>query len=273
MNEVNNLASEEYSVLAFYGVSSTEKSRLGFYETLVDWFDYLGYPPDKLSIHGAGHSGKPVSFSRSNSRLKKNGFQQVSAFTIFSTIPEGRIPINDYYLMACYGSNSYAFIATCSSIANLGSGLMFPLVQNLINILEFEYGIGYTREHHLGPAMYAIGIGQGLDVSGDAREEAMNITRWGMTGMDYSVYREGLIRDVYHWNFLTKDQLQKSVNNKTLAEWIQQEATRGSLKSLSEDITIWKVDEIHIPVVRSSLQATGNIFDWRAYESRLTDLS
>lgn len=271
MNESKDMTSEDYSVIAFYGVSSTEPSMSSFYKIVIDWFNELGYPPDKISVHGVGHSGKPILFSRTDSRIRKNGFKDINSFTIFATHPEGKTPVNDYYLMASYDGNpenEYCFIAACSSIANLSSNTMLPLAKKLISAVNFEYGIGYTRKHHLGPAMYAIGIGQGLGSGGSDYEEGLNITQWGNIGMTHKIYCEGYIREIYPWNFLTDKQLQLSVGNVKFIEWIQEQPVRGSLELISSDITLWKVEDNNIHAIRQCLQSTGNIFNWRSYQSR-----
>jgi hypothetical protein len=261
--------SEEYAVIAFYGLLSEEEAVKDFYHQITTWFTELKCPPDKLSIHGAGFSGKPVSFSRANAKLQRDGFSNIKGFSTFSLLPDAKIPMNDYFATATYendSESSYALVGTKSSLANLSSKSMLPIAQNIIHTLKPAYGIGYICEHKSGPSLYAIGIGQGGEhLSGKAYEQALHRARWGDLGMIRQVYREGIIRDVYQWNFLTSPQLEAKINGISLQGWIQQDEQRGYLSYLNGGVWLWEVTESNILTVRSSLWNAGIIFNWKNY--------
>lgn len=83
--------------------------------------------------------------------------------------------------------------------------------------------------------------------------------------MDRQVYREGVLRDVYPWNFLTASHLTAQVNNMVLQDWIQQDEQRGQLKPLNDDVWLWEVNEENILAVRYTLWDAGIIFNWKNY--------
>jgi hypothetical protein len=266
------LMSEECSVVTFYGINTDANAAAAFYQAVVRWFTELGCPPDKLSVHGPGHSGKPVSFARVSAKLQKAGFEGVTSLSVTAMTPGGQIPVNDWLLMADWSVEySYALVAARSSLATLSNESMLPLAQTLAQDSKPMYGIGYTRPHRLGPAMYAIGICQGLgpggygvDLTEAEREEADSISRWG-DGLAGQVWRDGLLRDVYPWNFLTKPQFTKPVGGVPLEQWIRQDTRRGTLGPLCEGVSLWEVGEAHLPAVRQALHQAGVIFDWRKY--------
>jgi hypothetical protein len=79
------------------------------------------------------------------------------------------------------------------------------------------------------------------------------------------VFREGLLRDVYPWNFLTLPQLTRQVRGIALEQWIQRDARRGKLGLLCDGVSLWEVAEANIPEIRQELRQAHVIFDWRKY--------
>jgi hypothetical protein len=142
---------------------------------------------------------------------------------------------------------------------------MLSIARPVAQALKPVYGIGYTREHRLGPELYAIGIVQGLGLSGPEDEEALIISKWSYIGMVNQVYRDGLLRDVYPWNFLTQPQLSRPVGAVSLQEWIQSDPRHGTLSVLCDRVCLWEVSEADIPDIRQKLRQADVIFDWRKY--------
>lgn len=268
MSETLEPGFEKCSTLAFYGVSSTEQAVMGFYHTIVNWFTELGHPPDKLAVRGTGYSGRPATFKRMNTRLEKNGFAQVESVTLFSMLPEGKHPLSDYWLTAWYVRNLkhiYAVVVARSSLANIENQSLRPIAQQLIQCLEPDYGISYTMEHRFQPDAYAIGLSPG-DEDGNY-EEQVNISRWGNIGMQEHVYRKGIIRNVYEWNFLTAAQLTATVSDVSLEEWIRQDAKRGRLSEINHGVTLWQVNPDEILTLRTALKQAGRIFNWKSWRN------
>jgi hypothetical protein len=103
------------------------------------------------------------------------------------------------------------------------------------------------------------------DRSEEEREEGLRVARWCDIGMDREVYRDGLIRDVYPWSFLTKPQLSRLVGKITLQKWIEQDAARGKLTAMPNGVLLWEVEESRIAGIRKELDEAGVIFDWRKF--------
>jgi hypothetical protein len=263
------MISEECSAVVFYGITPDAGAAESFYRTVVEWFCGLGYPPDKLGISGTGHSGKLGAFARGHAKLQKTGFDGVINFEINSSTPNA-ITGHDYFLTATYDSSAHGLVADVvarSSIATLSRTSMLPIARTLVQILKPAYGIGFTREHRLGPELYAVGICYGGDdvPIGEAYEEARNVSRWCDVGMARQVHRDGLLRDVYLWNFLTQPQLARSVVGVPLEQWVKQDARRGTIDLLGYGVSLWKVDDAQISAVREPLSQAGLIFDWRKH--------
>jgi hypothetical protein len=271
MSTVSKTVSDECSVLAFYGIEPSAAAAESFYHTMIKWFNDLDCPPDRLGITGPGHSDKVVSFTRGNAKLRKAGFKGVTDIELSSTIPSARHSGHDYYLTATYDGRPKswcAFLVARSSLATLSPTSLLPVARSLAQGLKAAYGIGYRMEHRLGPEWDVVGVGYGGEIlTGEAYEEARNRARWGDMAMPKQLYREGLLRDVYPWNFLTRPQLVRQVGSMPLEGWIREDASRGTLSALCEGVSLWEVGEGNIPDVRRALRQAGVIFDWRSYRT------
>lgn len=268
MSSISQPISEKCSAIAFYDIDTAPKTAEGFYRTVVKWFTDLGYPPDKIGVTGTGHGGKLRSFVRGNAKLRNMGFQGVLAVEVISSTPNA-LTGHGFVLTAGYvgkPDRSYADVVARTSLATLSSSSMLPLAQMLVQELKPAYGIGYQMEHRDGPEVYVFGMGYGSEIlKGEAYEEARNRARWGDIGMVEQVWREGLLRDVYPWNFLTRPQLTRPIGKVSLEQWIRQDARRGRLSPLCDGVFLWEVDDANIPDIRRALRQAGAIFDWRTY--------
>src|SRR5438105_3727485 len=115
----------ECCVLTFYGIDARCEAAERFYDTIVDVFNDMNSPPDKVSIHRA-RAGKPISFGLGNARLQNRGFKGVTGFELVSPTPNGLTP-NDYVLAAGWSAKySYALLAARCSLATLSDESLRP---------------------------------------------------------------------------------------------------------------------------------------------------
>jgi hypothetical protein len=263
--------SDEFSVLAFYGISHSAAAGERFFARTVQWFQSLGYAPDKLAVSHADRSGNILSFSRNAAKLQRSGFEDVSAFELYATTPDAKVWWSDCFLSADYESvkaGTHVFVTARSSIAMLGDASMAQMAQAIVSILRPMYGIGFNRQKKFGPGMYVIGVLKsppGHISSGLEYEEELRICRWGDEGMVRQVYRQGYIRDVYPQNYLSNVHLGRKVGEVTFEQWIRQDASRGSLTKFSEEMCVWSVGPDAIQSVRTELRRLGIVFDWKQH--------
>ena len=252
-----------YFVLAFYGIAGGVAAAKGFLSAITDSFNQLGYPPDKLAVGRDGRYSKAGGFRRTSAILHKRGFAGVHHLAIYAMLPGFRF-MDDTYCHAEWSNDEPRIALVCVRVDILGNFDLpsWPLVPALIRCLKPEYGIGYFREHRLGPGFFAVGLIKGLPL--DATEGEW-ISAWGMA-LEHRPWRSGLIRDVFRWNFLMKPQLRRAVGNQSLETWIRSGPDRGALKTVSKDLVLWSVPEAHIPVVRQPLCDAGVIYDRRLHE-------
>jgi hypothetical protein len=270
MSAISQAISDECSAIAFYGVEPSPKAAEAFYHAVIQWFNELGHPPHRIGITGPGHSERKVSFDRGIAKLRKKGFMGVTDVELVCDIPGTQSHEPGYLLSAIFNGRNgglHAHVVARSSLARLSPTSMLPLARTLAQDLKPAYGIGYRRECRFGPDWFAMGINYGVEgvPTGDAREETMNVSRWGYVGIVKQVYREGLLRDVYPWNFLTQPHLVRQISGIPFERWIRQDARRGTLQELCEGVSLWEVAEAEIPDLRVALRQGGVIFNWRTY--------
>ena len=112
--------------------------------------------------------------------------------------------------------------------------------------------------------MYATGISQGLGHTGDEYLEALDISFW-VDAKNLQIWRQGLLRDIYPWNFVTPAHLERTIDGVTLEQWIGQKPDRGQLSVVESGVVLWKVPDVNLPEIRLALQRSGAIFDWTVH--------
>jgi hypothetical protein len=262
--------SSERLVLAFYGLDLRSRVSEPLYQTVLTWFLELGFPPDQLGVTREGQkSGKLGDFKRTHANLQKKGFDDVVFLEVNVGLPNASIPSSQFFASAVFSiaqNDSYCIVAV--PVESVPMSAWHPLVNKLVEISEPCYGIGYRRCLEEGPILYALGLNYNAwrpGMSEEERDVLTNISRWCNIGMGREVYRDGLIRDVYPWNFLTQPQLNRPVGKTTLEKWIQQDAACGQLSPMPKGVVMWEVEDSRIPVIRSALLEADVVFDWRKF--------
>jgi len=256
-------------VLAFYGLNPAPAAAAGFFQAVSQWFTALGHIPDKLGVKGSGYGGKLGDFRRTSAKLDRNGFDSVEAFDIHCSKPNAVIASFDFFASATFtrGGDGGGCAAVAVPANSAQKMAWRPVANTIVRAALPAYGIGYTRALKLGPIKYALGLCQGLDdvLTGELYEQARHISRWSDVGMSNQVYRQGLLRDVYPFNFLTSSQLTAPCNGVTLEQWIRGDDKRGTLTAFEEDVWLWAIDESLIQHCHDQLWSAGAIFDWRRH--------
>ncbi len=261
-------ASDECVALAFYGLRKRAKPVTSFYHALLDFFSRLGLGPDKLAVTGTGFSGRPGSFQRIHPRLQRTGISNVEGISIYRMTPGGKIPVSDWEATADLDlrEESYFTFGVRKTFLNFEDTLLTEFAHTICEKLQPCYGIGYARAHSLGPVLYAVGLNKyrspdpSPEIEKERDAEGLRISRWGYNAIPNEVYKKGILRDVYPWNFLTSYQLDGNVEGKRLEEWIKADPSRGTLKEIDERVKLWEVSDNQRQAVFDTLKAENLIF-------------
>lgn len=132
-------------------------------------------------------------------------------------------------------------------------------------MLGAGYGFYFVRDDALLPRGYALGwIGGLAAVRIERRQELDELARWGelMRGEYWNMAHPPL-RDVYEVNLLSERHLEHKVGARSLLEWIQDDAERGSVVGI-EGIDgcrfIWSLSTDQIVRVRPELMLARLLF-------------
>lgn len=268
--------SEECSAFALYGGVPGETAAARFFHLIMAWNEELGLVPDALSVtrptrHGldAEDPGPSGPFRRVAPRLLRSGFDRITYIQLITTVP-GVVqnPVLNILVGALWASETDAIVVARSSVATLDSKTMLPLASALINALEPEYGIGYRLDAELNPAFYGMGVGVGRPTrdpftikpqdSLEEDDEPPN-SYWYTCGKPKKVYRQGILRGVYPWNFLNPAQRSWSVGGLSLEQWIRQDEMRGTLTPINSTLTLWRVADSAQEEIQRFLRSHGMI--------------
>jgi hypothetical protein len=253
--------SEDCTAAAFYGVDPSPEAMERLYRRIVAWFESHGAIPDKAAIEGTGFSGKLATFKGMETRLKRAGFDQVTGFTLLSTLPNAYVYGEHYFMAAELGSNTKDFVISMRrSLVPLAKEPVLPFVRDLAQDLKARYGVGYLRPAKQSPTLYASGLVMGLELIDPEHIEGGHIGFW-RDAIDMRVWEEGKLRDVYPWNFLNEVQLARPVGGIAFADWIRAAPGRGTLEPFGE-MMFWEVPAADIRALRRTLWLAGNIYYW-----------
>jgi len=254
------LPGQDY-LLIFYGIEPRPSAGKIFFDLMVNCFNKLGYPPNKLSADGSGQSERIISFNRGKLNLQKAEFRELSALCISSLAEGGTYTNSDHVIEAKFDSKNHRKLVFSASekIESLSLFSLLPIANDLIQDFQPTYGICYK---YYRPKQMTLDTRQASNTEG---EERTRLYRWDDYAIEHDLYNQGLIRGVYPFNFLNSSQLQMPVEGVSLSDWIQQDLQRGTLEPIDERLTLWRVPEEAIPAIRDILWKTGQIFDWNKY--------
>jgi hypothetical protein len=147
---------------------------------------------------------------------------------------------------------------------------LLPVARFVLKNLKPGYGIGFRRSHKLGADYYAIGLPKLTGFSAADRKEAEQISNWSV-GNRLEVYRDGVLRDIYPWNFLTRPHLDRQIDGHRLEQWVRQDGRHGQLEQLSDEAFLWALNETEIAEVKPVVERAGLIFDRANYRQQLEE--
>jgi hypothetical protein len=260
---------DDMTVLSFFGFKHSKKAVERIYSLTVNWAEALEYPPTKLATATAQNSSGLRDFKRGAKKLSLEGFAGISSFEMHCLSADAHLPWRQSYLSADYEGarrGCFLYLTVREPIAQIRSPLMKLMALEIAEILSPSYGFGFTRSCRLGPGLFAVGIMAGdMVVPKDEAEYQLRLrdNRWGDMGMESKVYDRGVMRDVFPINYLNSEHLRKRVNGISLEKWIRQDAARGVLTPITNQLTEWSVNDQELASLNALLATEGVTYDWR----------
>lgn len=267
----NRVICDPYSAVAFYGIDLSAPSLRAFYDRVLAWTDAKGIHFDRGYLRGAGYSGKTISFKRARAELDARAFQNLEGFCCVVMTPDGDDVVRHAVVSAGGGtvgsgaSVGMLCVEASATITSLDDASFLTLAVQCISAINAAYGIGFQMDHGRGPPFYAGGVNYQSHLYGPPvcapDEDAERVSDWGTIGLPDEVYREGLLRDVYPWNFLTGPHVRRRLHGCHLLDWIARDPARGVARAISDNAWLWQVPQANLVDVHNVLWEAGLIFD------------
>jgi hypothetical protein len=281
----------DYS-LALYGIESGVERMRSFHETVTAWLRGIGLSPDQVLIGRPGQGDIAGDLSYVTSALDGAGFAGVESEEITVSPEDSKATTTQFVVNATCSDGRYAVVAVRGTVANYTNGRLVSLAQGLIEALSPSYGFGHHMALFLEPQLYALGkiprLFQAFQPPEDEEDEEPEddpadvrdisraliedpdksleqIVQWGKMAMPMELYRKGILRDFYPWNFLNKAQRSASVEGVTLEEWIKADRSRGKIGPAPCDLAFWAIEPNRIDEIKPVLKRNKVIFDYRDF--------
>jgi hypothetical protein len=252
-----------------------------FHETVTAWLRGIGLSPDQVLIGRPCLGDISGDLASVTSALDGAGFTGIESEEITVSPEDSEATTTQFVVNATYSDGRYAVVAVRGTVANYTNGRLVSLAQGLIEALSPSYGFGHHMALFLEPQLYALGKIPRLfqmfqppeDEEGDEPEDdpadvrdisrAMiedpdqsleQIVQWGKMAMPMELYRKGILRDFYPWNFLNKAQRSALVEGVTLEQWIEADRSRGKIGPAPCDLAFWAIEPDRVDEIKPVLK-------------------
>lgn len=257
------------SVIAFYGIEHSAANAESFFDLSLRWFDAIGHKPNTGYVT-KGNKPRALPISKLANWRTNAKWDEITACGFDAVEPSGKT--QGYPFLTTDDSSvlngPHAEFVANETLMSLDQLAMSQTIEEAVRLLKPAYGIGFVWEKRRGPSFYVVGINcgpAGHVAVGEEYEQNLRVCRWGDIGLKEQVYRLGYLRNVYPYNFLSQPQLDRAIDGIQLREWIAQDAGRGKLVSISENMFVWTVEPNRIQDVQQSLERAGIIFDYKKW--------
>ncbi len=257
---------------------------------MTAWLRGIGLSPDQVVIGRPGLVDISGDLAHVTSALAEAGFTGVESEEI--TVSPEDSEDTQFVVNATCSDGRYAVVAVRGTVANYTNGRLVSLAQGLIEALCPSYGFAHHMGLFLDPQLYALGKIPRLfqmfqppedeedeedeDDPADVRDISRaliedsdkgleQIVQWGKMAMPMELYRRGILRDFYPWNFLNKAQRSAIVEGVTLEEWIKADRSRGKIGPAPCDLAFWAIEPDRVDEIKPVLQRNKIIFDYRDF--------
>lgn len=243
--------------IAFYNFEGQVDVK-GIYEYTVELFKKHNNPPTRFGLsHPTIKAGKTKTFKHGDKKIRELEFKGITAIELYAPPPDHNDDMFDaiFLMHLRLKQDDTGFILGFdNAILGFDLNTINSIAKDIAGFLNPGYGIAYQRDFDKGPSLYAYGV---IGNEGYSDEEEKNIAKWMHIYGDPERYREGDLRDIYPYNFLSEAHLVRNVGDKTLKEWIMLSSEHGTLTPLTEKLWTWEVPQENISSVRELLRPTG----------------
>ena len=243
-----------------YGEKKQNYNASQWYDTMLAFFDGLGYQPDYGACSTPNYSPrKAIKLKSLQKKLNSIEFEEIELMSLYATLENFKSLLDGWYVYASINMKQLtSMVCFDNHVQEFDKDMMKKTILDMFDCIDVKYGIAYQRDFNLGPAVYALGGISGLNYDEVDRAERDKITKWLHDSYKNRSYLKGMLRDVYPVNILTDIHLNRDIGDKTLKQWIQEESI-GDLYSINNFLWMWVLDNTSINTARSHLAPLGII--------------
>lgn len=213
-----------------------------WYQLAKLFFKSIGVIPDFGACGNSQDTSKLLSYEKLDARSQKANFSTCTYIELFKTKPGYKQLVFGWSVSACITTSGGKTIIFCfdNDLHDFSETFMSELMLAVSGMCKPTYGIAYQREFSKGPQLYAIGMVSGLGYGADGMKEADRIGAWMRERLAENRHTQGMFRDVYDLNLLSRRHIEAIVNGQSFGNWVRQTGN-GEISELSNGLYWWSV--------------------------------
>ena len=267
---ISRTIQDPYVAVGFYGIRIATEVLRAWYESALAWFQEKELLPDIGAVGGEGFSGKSLRFVNADRKLRKMEFSDVKWLEVVAMTEDGTDVVKHSVLSIGWSDRIPCVTLEASgAVASLDDVSLFSLMKQWHNQLDASYGIGLAMNQGRGPGFYLAGMGYHRGDAPPPTSEEIEYERrrgdWGTIGTYFKVYNQGVLRDVYPWNFLSDRHVSRDFEGQAFGDWIRKDRARGTLEQVAEGKWFWCVPRGNVQDIRAILWGSNFIFKREDY--------
>jgi hypothetical protein len=221
-------------VIGFYGLQGTVECLSEAFDVLLSLARQLNCEPTLMGL-----AGRLNSFKHEERKARRSNWQGTKGFEFYS------LPADvDNRLKGVNLSVSIGFQTDPDAILEVRDDLLanpamfLDASREIAKLVRPLYGIGFRQPFRCGPALFA----RGMQCPGTAKVDRETLTAHFGNLMYRHYETKGLLSDLFDLNFLTAAQLDRTIANLNLKEWILSDTgERGELSRFTDELWLWKL--------------------------------
>jgi len=186
---------------------------------------------------------------------------EVTAFQVFDGGEKGGAPAISF---GCnvpeFGGLSFIDVQIDRSVCEINEQIV-AFLENVVANLSCKYAIAYDAEKSSVAYKYSTGVNL---VKIFPFENTSLFTKELPGRVPGSAsYERVKLRMIYPLNVLNEEHLGIRINDLSLREWIISDSSRGSLKSIPNDMWLWAVNEMNLAEINNACGEAGILIAWQ----------
>jgi hypothetical protein len=253
-------ATDLRTTVAFFGPPLAADVVRSLYRFSTNLFSRAGYPGNVYSVSRGDSHSKYRRLTKQPDRML--GSDSLTGASLSYVPPSETNLAGAGWLMVDAGLGQFIFDGKVDLVSL--DAVAAEVVPSVAAVYRATYGFGYVLDAAYGPRFHAVGYLYSRQADWGKvpplpEDEQRRCSRWSNQRED--ILAAGLLRDVYPMNYLTEIHSSKTIDGKSLFDWIERDSARGELTRIRSGAWLWRVPEGRCIELGDRLQAAGLLID------------